>query len=116
MNDVQMNYKEAFEWLSQPGIKAVVFDKNDEHTNCALKVAYKALEETVKTQESKKSHQIQTERGLISVRSDEFETEQEAQANGYYYIWTSTKLNRNLYSKILDKEGHRRSFAFVQGK
>ena len=59
--------------------------------------------------------QVDTERGLIYV-ADVFASESEAKENGYTYAWHSGRLGRDLYSKCLDDEGRRHSFAVVERK
>ena len=58
--------------------------------------------------------QMHTERGLIFVEA-EYQSEEKALMDGYSYAFFSTELNRKVYSKCLDKEGHRRTFALIVG-
>lgn len=57
--------------------------------------------------------QMDTERGLIYVVA-EYEAEEMALNEGFYYAWFSYKLGAKVYTKILDKVGHSRHFAIVK--
>ena len=46
MSEKKMNYREAFSWLNQTGVKATLFNR-DRHTNEALKKAIEALKKQV---------------------------------------------------------------------
>ena len=56
--------------------------------------------------------QVQTERGLVSV-CGEFETEDEALAEGFSYSFCDKKVGK-LYSKCLDSEGKYHAFVIVK--
>lgn len=58
--------------------------------------------------------QIQTERGLVFVK-ESFHTCADAEQAGYHPAFFSSKLNLELYSKVLDAEGHHYDFAIIGG-
>lgn len=57
--------------------------------------------------------QINTERGIIYVVC-EYPTEGEAREDGYTYAFTSSRIDADVYSKVLDDRGYRHEFAIVR--
>lgn len=58
--------------------------------------------------------QVQTERGLICIEAA-YRSEERAQMDGYRFAFHSTMLGRDVYSKCLDDEGLRHTFAVIEG-
>lgn len=58
--------------------------------------------------------QIQTERGLIYVEA-EYDSVKQAIIDGYTYMFTSSELGKDVYSKV-QENCNSRSFALVTGK
>ncbi len=57
--------------------------------------------------------QVQTERGIVNIEAA-YQSEERAQMDGYSFAFHSDMLKRDLYSKCLDDEGHRHSFAVIE--
>ena len=56
--------------------------------------------------------QIETERGLISVKAV-YQTKEEALKAGYMYSFHSKKLGKDIYGKSLDRLGYRHQFVLI---
>lgn len=58
--------------------------------------------------------QMHTERGLIWVEAA-YQSAERCEMDGYTYSFHSNELNADVYSKVLDELGHRRTFAIIEG-
>lgn len=58
--------------------------------------------------------QIKTERGLILVEA-EYASAERAQIDGYSYAFYSEELKAEVYSKIVDNDINKRTFAIIRG-
>jgi len=57
--------------------------------------------------------QLLTERGLIYFEA-EYSNREEAQNDGYSYMFTSSKLGKDVYGKTLDNKGLRHECVLVE--